>query len=143
MRITVETLIPAPPEQVYAALLNPQIHAETSSGKERVIAAPSTLGLGDEVTFEATHFGIRQRLTARITLTDPPFAFEDTMTKGAFRRLHHRHEFHAAEEACRMIDIMEFTSPLGSWLDRTILGPYMKRFLVRRGFSLTKHFAGK
>jgi ligand-binding SRPBCC domain-containing protein len=143
MRITVESLIPAPPEQVYAALLNPQTHAETSSGNERVVSAPSTLGLGDEVTFEATHFGVRQHLTARITLTDPPFAFEDTMTKGAFRQLHHRHEFHTEEGVCRMIDILEFASPLGSWFDRTILGPYMKRFLVRRGFSLAEHFAGK
>ncbi len=141
MRITVETLIPAPPDKVYAALLDPETHAKTAGGKELVVAGNHPLVLNDEVTFEATHFGMRQRLTARITLTDPPFAFEDTMTQGAFRRLHHRHEFRAEGEACRMTDIMDFSSPLGSWLDRLVLGPYLKRFLVRRGLSLAQNFA--
>ncbi len=94
------------------------------------------MGLGDEVTFEATHFGVRQRLTARITLVDPPFAFEDTMVRGAFRRLWHRHEFHAEGEGTRMVDVMDFASPLGDLFDRLVLGPYMRRFLARRGEAL-------
>ncbi len=92
--------------------------------------------LGDEVTFEATHLLVRQRLTARITLVDPPFAFEDTMVRGFFRSLWHRHEFHPDGEGTRMVDLMEFVSPLGGLFDRFVLGPYLRRFLAKRGQAL-------
>lgn len=163
----------APPEAVYAALLDPDMHARTAPGREKVVAlSPSPCGsswrgrvcrkderkewadevdwrsssggwgerrilkLGDEVTFEATHFGIRQRLTARITAVDPPHSFEDTQVRGFFRSLVHRHEFHAEGEGTRMIDVMEFASPLGQLFDKFVLGPYLSRFLTKRGHSL-------
>ncbi len=151
MRVFVETLVAAPPEAVYAALLDPAVHAQTSPGRERVVrVAPhpqplsprgewgGILELGDEVTFEARHFGVRQRLTARITLVDPPFAFEDTMVRSAFRRLWHRHEFHVELAGTRMVDLMEFASPLGRLFDRLILAPYLRRFLVQRGETLAR-----
>lgn len=96
------------------------------------------LQLGDEVTFEATHFGVRQRLTARITAVDPPHSFEDRQVRGFFRSLVHRHEFHAEGEGTRMVDVMEFTSPLGGLFDRYVLGPYLRRFLVQRGRALAE-----
>ena len=136
-RIVVETFVPAPPEAVCAALLDPQTHARTSAGAERVVSGNSPLALGDEVTFEATHFGIRQRLTARITRLEPPFTFEDTMVRGFFRSLWHRHEFHVQPPGTRMIDIMVFESPLGRLFDRLVLAPYLRRFLVRRGAALS------
>ena len=151
MRILVETRVPTPPERVYAALLDPQTHARTASGGERVVAvvrasptpAPphgEGLRIGDEVTFEATHFGVRQRLTARITLLDAPRAFEDTMVRGAFRSLRHRHEFHPEEAGTRMVDELEFASPLGGLFDRLVLGPYLRRFLTQRGEALAREF---
>lgn len=94
------------------------------------------------MTFEATHFGVRQRLTARITLLDPPFAFEDTMIRGAFRRLWHRHEFHVEPSGTRMVDRMEFASPLGGLFDRLVLVPYLRRFLEKRGEALARLLAG-
>ena len=135
-RVVVTTQVPAPVEIVYAALLDPATHARTASGRERVVSGNSPLGLGDEVTFEATHFGIRQRLTARITATDPPHSFEDTQVRGFFRSLVHRHEFHPEGEGTRMVDVMEFASPLGELFDRWVLGPYLTRFLVKRGAAL-------
>ena len=148
MRILVETLLPAPPETAYAMLLDPAVHARTASGRERVVDVTphpqplspggerGVLGPGDEVTFEATHFGVRQRLTARITLVDPPFAFEDTMIRGFFRLLWHWHEFHPHEGGTRMLDEMEFASPLGGLFDRLVLGSYLARFLEGRGDAL-------
>lgn len=145
MRVCVESFVPAPPERVFAALLDPAVHARTASGRERVVSVGVSLplralSLGDEVTFEATHFGVRQRLTARITLLEPPTAFEDTMVRGAFRRLWHRHEFHVEPSGTRMVDRMEFASPLGALFDRWILGPYLRRFLVRRAEALARMF---
>ena len=155
VRVRVETLVPAPPEIVFAALLDPATHARTAPGRERVASivrarlpprsslrdeplGEGELGLGDEVTFEATHFGVRQRLTARITFVDPPFAFEDTMVRGAFRRLWHRHEFHVERSGTRMVDLMEFASPAGALFDRLVLAPYLERFLAKRGEALAK-----
>ena len=93
------------------------------------------------MTFEATHLGVRQRLTARITLLDAPFAFEDTMVRGFFRSLWHRHEFHPHGEGTRMVDAMAFASPLGAAFDRWVLAPYLRRFLARRGRALAKTLA--
>lgn len=132
-QVRVETRLPIPPEAAFPLLLDPANHARTAPGRERVVHGSGPLGLGDEVTFEATHFGVRQRLTARITLLDPPHAFEDTMVRGAFRRLWHRHEFHPTPEGCLMVDRMEFASPLGPLFDRLVLAPYLRRFLRRRG----------
>ncbi len=134
--IRVETLVPAKPERVYAALLDPATHARTASGHERVVSGLSPLELGDEVTFEATHFLVRQRLTARVTLVDPPRSFEDTMVRGFFRSLWHRHEFYLVEGGTRMVDHMVFRSPLGEPFDRLILAPYLRRFLQQRGAAL-------
>jgi ligand-binding SRPBCC domain-containing protein len=138
MRIRIETFVPTAPEIVCAMLLDPETHARTAPGRERVVAGSSPLKLDDEVTFEATHFGVRQRLTARITFVDPPHAFEDVMVRGAFRRLWHRHEFHAEGEGTRMVDLMDFASPLGGLFDRFVLGPYLRRFLAQRGEALAR-----
>lgn len=142
MRLRVETLLPLPPEEAFALLLDPEAHARTAPGRERVVAGTAPLALGDEATSEATHFGVRQRLTARITLLDLPRAFEDTMVSGAFRRLWHRHEFHPAQGGTRMVDEMDFASPLGAPFDRLVLAPYLRRFLVRRGEALARAEAG-
>lgn len=47
------------------------------------------------MTWEATHFGVRQRLTSHITAFDRPRHFRDSMVAGAFRRFDHDHWFDA------------------------------------------------
>jgi hypothetical protein len=47
------------------------------------------IGLDEELTWEATHFGIRLRLTSRITAYRRPFHFRDSQVRGAFRRFDH------------------------------------------------------
>jgi ligand-binding SRPBCC domain-containing protein len=101
------------------------------------------LGPGDEVTWEATHFGVRQRLTSRITEFDPPSRFVDEMVRGAFRRFRHEHQFLAAEGGTEMVDIFDYMSPLGplgSVADHLFLRRYMTRLLRERNAYL-KHVA--
>ena len=57
------------------------------------------IALGETVTWEATHFGVRQRLTMRITGYERPHSFVDEMTRGAFARFTHRHELLAVAGA--------------------------------------------
>jgi ligand-binding SRPBCC domain-containing protein len=91
--------------------------------------------MGDEVTWEARHFGIRQRLTVRVTAFDRPKHFQDIMVSGAFKRMVHDHEFAEHPAGTLMRDRFEFESPLGvlgkiaDWL---FLTSYMRRFIVRR-----------
>jgi len=96
--------------------------------------------LGDEVTFEATHFGVRQKLAARIVQFDRPNSFTDEMLKGAFQSLRHTHQFEStAEGATKMTDTLTFASPLGPigyLFDLVCLRPYMTSFIRKRNDAL-------
>ena len=99
------------------------------------------LGLGDEVTWEATHFGVRQRLTSRITEFDPPNRFVDEMVRGAFARFRHEHQFLSVPDGTDMVDIFDYTSPLGPLgrlADRLFLRRYMTTLLRQRNAYLKR-----
>ena len=73
--ITIETLINAPMERVFDLARSIDAHmASTDGTEERAVAGRTTglIGRGESVTWEARHFGIRQRLTAHITAFDRP-----------------------------------------------------------------------
>src|SRR5262249_22735682 len=111
--------------------------ASTAHTEERAVAGVTSglMGLGDEVTWEAVHLGVRQRLTSRITEFDRPRRFVDEMVRGAFARFRHEHEFRAIGEVTRMLDIFDFTSPLGilgRLADAVFLERYVLRLLERR-----------
>ena len=111
-------------------------HSTAQTG-ERVVGGvmEGLLGLGDEVTWEARHLGIRQRLTSRITEFDRPRSFRDSMVAGAFRRFDHDHIFEASENGTRMVDRFDFDAPLGilgRLAERLFLASYMQRFLEQR-----------
>ncbi|WP_210516350.1 SRPBCC family protein [Hymenobacter terricola] len=87
-RIELEMLVQAPPAACYALALNVQAHLDSAQQTgERVVARPASgqLALGDVVAWEARHFGIRQRLTVRITAATPPHHLRDELVRGAFR----------------------------------------------------------
>jgi ligand-binding SRPBCC domain-containing protein len=94
------------------------------------------LGLGDEVTWRARHFGVRQCLTSRITRFDPPFAFQDTMQRGAFAHMQHDHFFRARPDGrTEMRDVFRFAAPLpvlGIVAERLVLERYMRNLLRER-----------
>jgi ligand-binding SRPBCC domain-containing protein len=135
--IRVETHISASPQRCFDLARDLKVHtATTGKTQERIVSGPDRLlELGDEVTFEAQHLGIRQRLTARIVAFDPPHSFTDEMVKGAFRRLRHEHRFQERDGGTVMTDILDFQSPV-SFFDRLFLDGYMRRFLIARGKAL-------
>ncbi|MFC6223061.1 SRPBCC family protein [Hymenobacter artigasi] len=141
-RIELEMMVQVPPEACYALALNVQAHlASTLQTGERVVAGPADgqLKLGDVVTWEARHLGIRQRLTVRISAATPPHHFRDEMVRGAFRTLRHDHYFEAVPGGTRVRDIFEFSSPLGfvgRWFDKLFLKRYLTRFLRARNAML-------
>lgn len=142
--ICLQTAITAPPERVFDLARSIDAHQHSAEGTQELAVAGVTtglIGLNEEVTWEARHFGIRQRLTVRITEFDRPHRFQDIMIAGAFKRMIHDHEFTAQSTGTLMVDRFEFNSPLGflgTIVDRLFLYHYMRRFLLRRNEILKR-----
>ena len=143
--IRVETVIRAPIERCFDLARDPDLHARSvvHTG-ERVVSRTGSglLGLGDVVTFEARHFGVRQRLTVRITRFEPPHLFEDRMVRGAFRSVTHLHAFERIEAGTRMVDMFAYEAPLGPFgalAAGLVLTPYLRRLLTSRAAFLKEH----
>jgi len=143
-RIELETTIMAPPALCYALKLDVQQHvAATAHTQERIVAGRTSgrLEVGELITWEARHLGVRQRLTVQVTSAEPPSHFRDEMRRGAFRAMSHDHYFEAIEggQATRMRDVFAFESPgglLGKVVDKLFLRRYMTRFLLLRNAQL-------
>jgi ligand-binding SRPBCC domain-containing protein len=137
-----ETYIQAPIEVCFDLARNVEVHTKTTSNtKERAIGGV-TKGLlenGDSVTWEAIHFGVKQRLTARITEMEKPHTFSDEMVNGAFHSFNHTHEFLVNGKGTIMMDTFEYQAPfgiIGQLANKLFLEKYMKRFIVSRANEL-------
>ncbi|GAB4368408.1 MAG: hypothetical protein OHK0021_11610 [Bryobacter sp.] len=101
------------------------------------------ISLHEEVTWEATHLGVRQQLTSRITKFNPPHHFRDTMVRGIFARFEHDHYFYQQPDGSTlMVDTFDYVSPLGALgrlADWLLLKGYMRRLLAQRASILKQH----
>ena len=144
--IHLETVISAPIARVFDLARSIDAHQDTAAHTgERAVAGVTSglLGAEEEVTWEARHFGVKQRLRVKMTRFDRPNHFQDTMIEGAFRQMTHDHSFEARAEKTVMIDRFEFSSPLGVLgriVDCVFLESYMRRFLEKRN-AILKHTA--
>jgi ligand-binding SRPBCC domain-containing protein len=140
--ILIETRIAAPIELCFDLARDVDAHLQTTSGtRERAVAGKTSglLDLGDVVTFEAVHFGIKQQLTSRIVEFDRPFRFVDEMVKGTFASLRHIHEFRSEKAMTVMRDTLVWRSPLGllgNIADRLFLEKYMREFVTQKQLEL-------
>jgi ligand-binding SRPBCC domain-containing protein len=136
--IELVTLILAPPERCFDLSRSVELHVtSTKDTGERAVAGVTSglLSLADEVTWSARHFGVRQKLTSRITAFERPGHFRDSMVSGAFRRFDHDHFFEAKGDATEMRDVFDFESPLGPLgriADALVLTRYLRGFLEQR-----------
>ncbi|GAB1490008.1 hypothetical protein MASR2M8_24650 [Opitutaceae bacterium] len=142
--IHLTTVIAAPRERVFDLARSIDAHvASTGDTGERAVAGVTSglIGAGQDVTWEARHLGVRQRLRVKITACERPERFQDAMLQGAFAMMRHDHTFTERDGQTVMIDRFEFRSPLGplGWLiDRVFLTGYMKRFLEQRNAILKR-----
>ena len=139
MKIVIETRIAAPIELCFDLARDPAAHAEQAAFTgERVVEPGRTTGLlelGDLLTFEGRHLGVRQRLTVRITEMQPPVRFVDEGVRSAFRRLRHVHEFRVEGDVTVMCDVIEWTSPfgvLGRIADALFVTRHMRWFVTEK-----------
>lgn len=136
--IRLETIIAAPATRVFDLARSIDLHAESMTGSHERAVGGVTSGLieaGETVTWEAVHFGIRQRLTSKITICDRPHHLQDVMVGGAFAGFTHDHFLESQDEVTVMIDVFDYLSPfgpLGSIADYLFLEGYMTRLLEAR-----------
>lgn len=136
--IELVTPIAAPIERVFDLARSIDLHADSASGTgERAVAGVTSglIGPGDEVTWRARHLGVWQLLTVRITAFERPTHFVDAMTRGAFRRMEHRHDFEPSAGGTVMRDRFAYEAPLGflgRWAEALFLDRYLRSFLVDR-----------
>ena len=142
--INLRTVIDAPRQRVFDLARSIDAHQDTAEGtSERAVAGITSglLGPEEDVTWEARHFGVKQRLRVKITQFDRPNHFQDIMIEGAFRQMKHDHSFDDREGKTVMIDRFEFSSPfsfLGRIVDRLFLESYMRRFIEKRNAILKR-----
>ena len=119
-----------------------RIQTETAAQtNEKAIAGitDGKIGLGQTVTFEGTHFGIKQRLTVIVIEFDRPKRFVDAMIEGSFKSFVHIHEFEPQGDATLMRDTLIWTSPfgiLGKVVDKLLLERHLTRLVQARNARL-------
>ncbi|MFX3649557.1 MAG: cell division protein [Paenibacillus sp.] len=144
IEVSTEIMIHASIERCFDYARDIDLHTQTvwKHTQERAVAGVTTgrIGAGESVTFQATHFGVRQKLKSRIIQFERPFLFVDQMEKGAFKSMRHEHHFSAiGDQKTCMRDTLRFEAPLGllGWAaERLVLKRYMLTFLESRNRKL-------
>lgn len=138
-RLNLAVTIAAPAELVFDTSLQVDVHTESMAGSgERAVSGVTTgpLGLGDEVTWQARHFGRSWRMTSRITAYDRATYFVDEQVAGPFAGWRHAHHFRQQpDNTTLMRDVIDFTAPygpLGRLVDAVFLDRYMTRLIATR-----------
>ena len=144
-RIELETFINADIETCFDLARSIDLHSiSTSKTNEKAIDGRTRglIELNEFVTWEATHFGVRQKLTSKITAFERPFHFRDEQLKGIFKSIKHDHYFEQKNEGTLMKDIFVYEAPfrlLGRIVEQLILTNYLKKFLVERNAIIKKY----
>ena len=136
--IRLETVIDAPIERCFDLARSIDLHTVSMTTQNEKAISGRTSGLielGEEVTWEARHFGVTQQLTSKITAYDRPFRFRDSMVQGAFQRFDHDHLFEQRDTGTLMTDAFDYNAPLGILgiiAERLFLTRYMRNLLTGR-----------
>ena len=142
--IHLQTLINAPRERVFDLARSIDAHQSSAEDTgERAVAGVTSglLGPNEEVTWEARHFGMKQRLKVKMTQLTQPSHFQDVMLEGAFKHMRHDHTFEDQDGKTLMTDRFEFGAPLGILgiiAERLFLTSYMRHFIVKRNQILQR-----
>lgn len=144
--IELETFIHADINTCFDLSRSIDLHTlSTAKTKEKAIAGRTSglIGMNETVTWQATHFFVRQKFISKITAYNRPFHFRDEQQKGPFRLFTHDHFFNEVNNGTLMKDVLRFQSPagfLGSLVDRLVLTRYLQQFLTERN-KMIRHFA--
>lgn len=142
--INLITEINAPLQRCFDLSRSIDLHMlSTKKTHEKAVSGVMTglIGLNEEVTWRAKHFGIYQHLTTRITAFNSPVFFEDKMAKGVFKKMEHQHFFEQQGVFTIMKDQFYFEAPfgiIGRIFSKYILVHYLSGFIKERNELIKK-----
>lgn len=140
--VEIETVIQADVKACFDLARNIDFHQDSLKyTKEKAVAGRTSglIELGESVTWEAVHFGVKQQLTSRITEFDAPNYFVDEMVSGPFKSFRHEHHFSSIKNETIMTDYFYFKSPYGIFgqlVNKLFLKRYMTKLLNTRNLHL-------
>lgn len=143
--IELETIIKSDLERCFDLSRSIDLHKiSTGNTNEKAIDGRinGLIEMNEFVTWQATHFGITQKLTSKITAFNRPYHFRDEQLKGAFKYIIHDHYFENKEGHVVMKDIFRFRSPfavVGKIFDRIILTNYLRNLLLKRNVIIKEY----
>ena len=120
--IEIRTEVRAPLDRCFDLSRDIDLHLVSMRATgERAVAGRTSglIGLGEEVTWEARHLGVRQRFTSRITEFARPHYFQDRMVRGAFRsfaRDHFSNRGSRDAHADCSTSVRHWARSAGSWM---------------------------
>lgn len=121
-----------------------KISAKKTNEKAIAGKKEGLIELNETVTWRAKHLGVYQNFTSKVIGCKESEYFADEMVSGAFKSFRHEHYFYNdSNNITMLIDVLEFTSPLGflgKLVDTLFLKKYMTNFLKIRNTTL-KEFA--
>jgi hypothetical protein len=126
------TLIDAPIDRVFDLSRSVEVHllANVHENEQALAVGGLTtglVGLGEQVTWRAKHFGLWHNLTSKATVVEPPTYLQVTMVKGVFRSMQADHLFRSLPSgATELRDKFAIAAPL------PILGPIAEALFLRR-----------
>jgi hypothetical protein len=126
------TVVDAPIQRCFDLARSVEVHliANVHSGEQALAVGGITsglVGLGQQVTWRAKHFGFWHNLTSETTALELPSHFQVTMIQGIFRSMQADHLFRALPSgATEMKDIFAIAAPL------PFLGPLAEALFLRR-----------
>ncbi|CAN5371568.1 hypothetical protein BH10ACI2_BH10ACI2_15030 [soil metagenome] len=141
-QLVLNTRINARPEICFDLMRDIRIHTETTAPTHEIAVAGVTggmIGLGQTVTFEGTHFGMRQRMTVEVVEFERPWLFVDEMIEGRFKAFKHTHEFSPIDGGTLIRDTLTWTSPfgiLGKVVDKLLLKRHLRKLVTTRNAKL-------
>lgn len=145
IRLKAQIEIHATPERCFDLARSVELHADSSQLIRGRAVAGHVRGLADAghwTTWSARFFGVRFRLTTRITDFNRPHGFSDVLTDGLFTHFGHRYTFRPlGADQTLMTDEFWFQSPGGpggALFDRVILRRPMKAVLDSRALFLKR-----
>jgi hypothetical protein len=141
IRIEETTLIHAPMQRCFDLSRSVEVHllSNVHSGEQALATGDVTaglVGLGEQVTWRAKHFGVWQTLTSRMTALESPTFLQVTMVRGVFRSMQADHLFRELDGGVtEMRDVFRIAAPLpvlGCVAEVLFLRRYMLALLRER-----------
>lgn len=140
--IQLNVIVNAPIERCFDLSRSIDFHMESTNGSNEKAVAGRLKGLileGETVTWEATHFFVRQLLTTKIVSMQRPCRFYDVMQQGAFKSMEHEHLFLERQGSTLMKDTFLYETPYGFFgrlFDKLVLRRYMTDLLTERSNAI-------